>query len=35
MDAHNETARRTYERLGLKRTDYELFELDFVMGQHL
>ena len=32
MDAHNETARRTYQRLGLKRTDYELFEIDFVMG---
>ena len=32
MDAHNDTARRTYERLGLKRTDYELFEIDFVMG---
>ena len=31
MDMHNETARRTYERLGLKRTDYELFEIDFVM----
>jgi len=32
MEAHNDTARRTYERLGLKRTDYELFEIDFVMG---
>ncbi len=32
MDAHNATARSTYERLGLKKTDYELFEIDFVMG---
>jgi GNAT superfamily N-acetyltransferase len=32
MDAANETARRTYQRLGLKRTDYELFEIDFVIG---
>ena len=32
MDTHNDTARRTYQRLGLKRTEYELFEIDFVMG---
>src|SRR5262249_50397865 len=31
MDAHNDTARRTYEKLGLKQTDYEIFEIDFVM----
>ena len=35
MDAQNQTARQTYERLGLKQTDYELFEIDFVMGTHL
>ena len=27
MDAHNSGARRTYERLGLKRTNYEVFEM--------
>lgn len=27
MDAHNSGARQTYERLGLKRTNYEVFEL--------
>ncbi|MBI3853278.1 MAG: GNAT family N-acetyltransferase [Verrucomicrobia bacterium] len=31
MDAHNATARKTYERLGLKQTNYELFELEFVL----
>ena len=35
MDAQNQPARQTYERLGLKQTDYELFEIDFVMGTHL
>lgn len=34
MDAHNEQARRTYERLGLKRTNYEVFETDFVLKNH-
>ena len=29
MDAHNDAARRAYERLGLKQTDYQVFELDF------
>ena len=33
MDAHNSGARRTYERLGLKQTNYEMFEIDFVTGQ--
>jgi len=32
MDAHNDTARRTYEHLGLGRTNYEMFEIDFVIG---
>ena len=31
MDTHNAPARKTYERLGLKRTNYELFEMDFVL----
>jgi GNAT superfamily N-acetyltransferase len=34
VDAHNENAQKTYERLGLKRTNYEFFELDFVLGEH-
>ena len=33
MDAHNDGARRTYERLGLQPTNYEMFEIDFVTGQ--
>jgi GNAT superfamily N-acetyltransferase len=31
VDAHNDSARKTYERLGMKRTNYELFETDFVL----
>jgi len=31
MNAHNHRARSTYERLGLKRTDYEVFEMDFIL----
>lgn len=31
MDAHNGTARRAYERLEMKHTEYEVFEIDFVM----
>jgi len=31
MDVHNATARRAYERLGLVHTDYQVFEMDFVM----
>ena len=31
MDAHNHKARRTYERLGLMQTNYEMFEIDFVI----
>lgn len=31
MDAHNGRARRSYERLGLMRTNYEVFEIDFVL----
>jgi GNAT superfamily N-acetyltransferase len=32
MDAHNSAARQTYERLGMKKTNYEIFEIDFVLG---
>jgi GNAT superfamily N-acetyltransferase len=31
VDAQNDSARKTYERLGMKRTNYELFETDFVL----
>ena len=31
VDAHNSKARKAYERLGMKRTDYEFFETDFVL----
>ena len=31
MHAENEAARRTYERLGMRHSDYEVFELDFVL----
>ena len=31
MEAHNARARKAYERLGLKETDYQVFEMDFVM----
>ena len=33
MDANNGRARQAYERLGLKQTDYQVFELDFVLGK--
>ena len=35
MEAHNERARKAYERLGLKQTDYQVFEIDFVLEQGL
>ncbi len=31
MEKHNERARKTYEKMGMKKTDYELYEIDFVM----
>ena len=34
MDAHNARARQAYDRLGLKSTNYELFEIDFVLKPH-
>jgi GNAT superfamily N-acetyltransferase len=30
MDAHNDRARQAYERLGLRQTNYQIFEMDFV-----
>ncbi len=33
MHAHNQAARRTYERLGMSRSDYEVFERDFVLNR--
>lgn len=32
VEAHNDRARQAYQRLGMKRTDYEFFEIDFVLG---
>ncbi len=34
MDAHNGRARQAYDRLGLKQTNYEMFEIDFVLNHH-
>ncbi len=31
MHAENSRARRTYERLGMRRSNYEVFEIDFVL----
>jgi GNAT superfamily N-acetyltransferase len=33
MHHENTTARRTYERLGMKRAGYEVFEMDFVLDR--
>ena len=33
MHADNERARKTYERLGMKNSNYEVFELDFVLDR--
>jgi hypothetical protein len=32
VEAHNERARQAYQRLGMKKTDYEFFEIDFVLS---
>jgi GNAT superfamily N-acetyltransferase len=32
MHAENHRARRLYEQLGMKHSDYEVFEMDFVLG---
>lgn len=34
MHAHNEAARQTYERLGMKHSEYEVLELDFVLNRN-
>jgi ribosomal protein S18 acetylase RimI-like enzyme len=34
VDAQNQSARQAYERLGMKRTNYQLFEIDFVLQTH-
>jgi GNAT superfamily N-acetyltransferase len=34
VDADNDSARKTYQQLGMKRTNYELFETDFVLKDH-
>ena len=31
VDAHNTTARTVYERVGMHRAPYEMFEIDFVL----
>lgn len=31
MDHDNDRARQTYEQLGLQRTNYQVFEIDFVL----
>ena len=31
MEAHNARARQAYEKLGLRQTDYQVFEMDFVL----
>ena len=31
VEKHNEPAQKTYEKLGMKKTDYELYEIEFVM----
>jgi GNAT superfamily N-acetyltransferase len=33
MHADNQAARQTYERLGMRFSDYEVFELDFVLDR--
>jgi GNAT superfamily N-acetyltransferase len=33
MHAENDRARKTYERLGMKNSDYEVFEMDFVLDR--
>jgi len=32
VEANNESARTTYERLGMKMTSYRLYEVDFITG---
>ena len=32
VDHHNRAAQKTYKRLGMKKSEYEMYELDFVLG---
>jgi len=32
VDRHNRTAQETYERLGMRKSEYEMYDLDFVLG---
>lgn len=32
VDQHNRAAQGTYERLGMKKSEYQMYELDFVLG---
>jgi len=32
VERHNERAQSTYEKMGMRRTIYEMFEKDFVLG---
>jgi GNAT superfamily N-acetyltransferase len=34
VEANNQKARQVYERLGMKKTDYQLFEMDFVLKEN-
>jgi ribosomal protein S18 acetylase RimI-like enzyme len=34
MHHDNDAARRTYERVGMKRAGYEVFEMDFVLDRN-
>jgi GNAT superfamily N-acetyltransferase len=34
MHADNKAARQTYERLGMKHSEYEVFEVDFVLNRN-
>ena len=33
VEDENDNAQRTYERLGMKRTSYRMYEVDFVLGR--
>jgi ribosomal protein S18 acetylase RimI-like enzyme len=33
VDRHNERAQRAYQRLGMSKSEYELFEVDFVLSR--
>jgi ribosomal protein S18 acetylase RimI-like enzyme len=33
VDQHNGRAKQTYERLGLRQSDYQLYEVDFRLAR--